>query len=307
MQIKIGCCGFPVSKTKYYKNLPIVEINSTFYKHPKQSVLLKWRKEAPENFEFTVKAHQNISHVYKLDPKPECIKALNLMVDICKTLNSKILLIQTPASFKPEKTILKKIQDFFKKAKADKHKVFLVWETRGLDWFKSEVKKTLKKVFDDYGIIHCTDPLVNLPISIGELAYFRLHGLGKRLYYYQYSDDELKKLLKTVKKFDGKREVYVLFNNLTMFTDALRFKSLVEKGRIPSLTGCFGLESFKKVVEKTRFPSSKANLLKMHGWKLFDLRQGEQTTVESVLEKVPTKNYGSLEELLSEIKKVLRT
>ncbi len=304
MPIKIGCCGFPVSKAKYYKELPVVEINSTFYNYPKHSVLLKWRKEAPENFEFTVKAHQDISHVYRLDPKPECIKALNLMVDICKTLNSKILLIQTPASFRPEKTILKKVQDFFKKA--GKHEVFWVWETRGPDWFKSEVKKTLEKIFDDYGVIHCTDPFVNLPIKTGELAYFRLHGLGKRLYYYQYSDDELKKLLETVKKFNKKREVYVLFNNLAMFTDALRFKSLVETGEIPSLTGCFGLESFRKIVEKTKFPVSKANLLKMHGWKLFDLKQGKQATVESVLEQIPTKNYSSLEELISETKKVLK-
>lgn len=303
MPIKIGCCGFPVSKTKYYRELPLVEINSTFYNYPKQSILLKWRREAPENFEFTVKAHQDISHTHRFNPNNECIKALNLMVEICKTLNSKILLIQTPASFKPEESNLKKVKEFF--GKIGKHKIFWVWETRGDEWFKPETKKTLKKIFDEYGIIHCTDPFISQPARVGEIAYFRLHGLGKRLYYYQYSDDELKKLLETVKKFNKKREVYVLFNNLTMFTDALRFKSLVEKGELPSLTGCFGLESFKKVVEKTKFPTSKPKLLKMHGWKLFDLKHGKQILVESVLEQIPTKTYNSLDELLSEAKKVL--
>jgi len=29
--IKVGCCGFPVNRGKYFKNLELVEIQSTFY------------------------------------------------------------------------------------------------------------------------------------------------------------------------------------------------------------------------------------------------------------------------------------
>ncbi|RLI05163.1 DUF72 domain-containing protein [Candidatus Bathyarchaeota archaeon] len=303
IHLKVGCCGFPVSKTKYYKEFSLVEINSTFYEYPKPSLLSKWKKEAPQNFEFTIKAHQNISHVYRFDLTPECIKALDLMVDACRTLNSKILLIQTPGSFKPNQTNLKKAQEFFKEAK--KHKLTLVWETRGPEWLTEEAKDNLKSFFEKFGVVHCTDPFVASPIFVGEVAYFRLHGLGKKLYYYQYSEEELRKLLDILKKFNGKREIYVLFNNLAMFTDALRFQTLVKTGNVPSLTGCFGLESFKKIFEKTKFPVSKTKLIKMYGWKLFDLKPGKQVTLNSILEKIPDKTYSNLDVLVKEAKKFL--
>jgi len=34
MKIKIGCCGFPTSKEKYYKDFKAVEIQKTFYQPP---------------------------------------------------------------------------------------------------------------------------------------------------------------------------------------------------------------------------------------------------------------------------------
>jgi len=30
-EIKIGCCGFPVGKERYYKEFDVVELQSTFY------------------------------------------------------------------------------------------------------------------------------------------------------------------------------------------------------------------------------------------------------------------------------------
>jgi uncharacterized protein YecE (DUF72 family) len=37
MKIKVGCCGFPVAKEKYYKNFDVVEIQQTFILRPKSS------------------------------------------------------------------------------------------------------------------------------------------------------------------------------------------------------------------------------------------------------------------------------
>ena len=102
---------------------------------------------------------------------------------------------------------------------------------------------------------------------------------------------------------DGKRKIYVLFNNLAMYTDALRFKNLVEKGKIPSLTGCYGLESFKKIVEKTKFPSSKSMLAKIHGWKLFDLKPGKQLSLNNVFEKISSKTLIALKSCLMKLKR----
>jgi len=60
--IKVGTCGFPISRKKYYEEFNVVEINSTFYSIPDIEWVKKIRNEAPENFEFTFKAFQGITH-----------------------------------------------------------------------------------------------------------------------------------------------------------------------------------------------------------------------------------------------------
>ncbi|HUI67533.1 MAG TPA: DUF72 domain-containing protein, partial [Nitrospirota bacterium] len=60
--IKIGCCGFPVSRKRYFELFPVVEIQQTFYQPPQFSLAQKWRREAPGGFEYTMKAWQLITH-----------------------------------------------------------------------------------------------------------------------------------------------------------------------------------------------------------------------------------------------------
>src|SRR5262245_59325240 len=62
-QIQIGTCGFGrTQKHDYVARLNCVEIQHTFYKPPLVKKLEKWRSEMPENFEFTLKAWQFITH-----------------------------------------------------------------------------------------------------------------------------------------------------------------------------------------------------------------------------------------------------
>jgi len=85
---------------------------------------------------------------------------------------------------------------------------------------------------------HVTDPLKTMPAYTGDVAYFRLHGLGERMYYYQHTDKELQRLYESVKALDtADKEVYVLFNNLSMFEDAKRFLSFAKHGHFPPLAG----------------------------------------------------------------------
>lgn len=300
--IKIGCCGFPISKAKYYQNFSLVEVNSTFYNYPKLNVLSKWRDDAPSKFEFTVKAHQDVSHTYRFS-LPDCDKAVDQMVEACKVLNSQILLIQTPASFKPDSINLSKIRRFFRKMR--KHPVTWVWETRGSEWTAPQIKSLLEDLLKKSSVIHCTDPFVNQPVHVEEIAYFRLHGLGDRMYYYQYSNEELQKLMETLQRF-RKCRIYVLFNNLTMYIDALRFSEFLRNAEFPSVTGHFGLESFRKIVEKTRFPITKSMLTRTYGWRLLDIELGKQARLKDVVEKMPGKTYPNLERLLEAAAEALR-
>ncbi len=47
---------------KYFEDFSLVEIQKTFYSFPKTSTVKKWREKAKEDFEFTIKASQLITH-----------------------------------------------------------------------------------------------------------------------------------------------------------------------------------------------------------------------------------------------------
>jgi len=297
--IKVGCCGFPTSMKKYFENFSLVELNSTFYRYPHMETVEGWRKKSPGTFEFAVKAHQDISHKAKMEVNTGSLQAFEHMKQICKTLNSKIMLIQTPGSFGPDK--LETAEKFFRKV--SREGLVLAWETRGPNWETPEVYKRLAQVLDELDVAHVTDPFRVMPVFTGEVSYFRLHGLGKQMYYYQYSDVELRKLKELTVPFERQsREVCVLFNNLSMFDDGVRFMEYLFKGVFPKITSSTGLASAREVVERTRYPVSKSMLIKKVGWRLVEAEEGKQVRLEAFLADLPSKTYKNVEELLEDIK-----
>ena len=204
-QMKIGCCGFPVGMKKYFESFNVVELQKTFYKFPKIETVKKWRKIAPKNFEFTLKANQIITHPLssptyrKMKKKPgnagffknvkEVFDTYKSTKEIGKILNTKIILFQCPASFKPTKENIENMYNFFNSVSKD---FVFTWEPRG-KWDES----TVKEICSELNLIHCVDPFKNNQVY-GDFSYFRLHGIGG--YRYKYSDDELKRLKKPAKK-----------------------------------------------------------------------------------------------------------
>ena len=294
--IKVGCCGFPTLK-KYFENFNLVELNSTFYQYPRTETVQGWREKAPKNFEFTVKTHQDVSHKSKMKVEEVSLKAFEQMKQICKILNSKILLIQTPGSFGPDR--LTDAEQFFKRV--NHGNVVLVWETRGPAWEKTETHKRLGQVLEALNVTHVTDPFKVMPAYTGEIAYFRLHGLGKQMYYYQYSDGELRKLKEFISTYKQK-DAYVLFNNLSMLEDAVRFLEYLSQGNFPKITDSAGLDSIREVARKMRYPASKTMLMKRVGWRLVELEDGKQVRFETILANLPSKTYQNVEELLEDVR-----
>jgi len=299
--IKVGCCGFPTSRKKYYEHFNLVELNVTFYKYPRSETIKKWREETSKNFEFTIKAHQDISHKAKMKLCEVSLQAFEKLKQFCKTLNSRVMLFQTPASFKPDK--LDDAEDFF--SKVNREDLILVWETRGSEWEKEDAHAQLKEVLENVNVTHVVDPFKTAVAYFGEIAYFRLHGLGEQMYYYQYSDLELRKLKELISPYEEKAaEVYVLFNNLSMFEDAKRFLEFLSKGTFPKITKACGLASVKENLEKTHFPTSKEMLTRKVGWRLVELEDGKQVRLNSLLAGLPSKKYESAEDLVKEIKAI---
>ena len=228
--IKVGCCGWAEAHQKYFKDFKVIEIQETFYNLEKISRYEKWREEAPEDFEFVIKAWMIITHsisspTYRrlknrfgnlknygfFKSTPEVLKAWEKTERIARALRTKIIVFQCPASFKPEPENIENLRRFFKKIKT--RDFIYAWEPRG-KWEEGLIKKLCQEL----DLVHCVDPFKTKPL-FGKINYFRLHGQPGYNLRYKYTDQDLKKLL----EFCNKKENYILFNNISMLDDALRF------------------------------------------------------------------------------------
>lgn len=237
IQCLIGCCGFRMARRAYFAHFPVVELQDTFYEPPSVELAAKWRAEAPPDFQFCLKAWQLITHA----PKSPTYRRLKSRLSagesdlvgsfrdteqvwlawertrgIARTLHAKLVLFQCPKSFRPTAENVRNFRTFFERV--DRTEFRLAWEPRGTDW-SDELVRDLCARFD---LIHCVDPFDRMPVH-GDVLYWRLHGRGG--YSYVYSDQELLDLRDRLAS-QPVAPGYVLFNNVRMKEDALRFQQL---------------------------------------------------------------------------------
>jgi len=233
--IRTGCCGFPVARNRYFGLFPVVEIQQTFYQPPKVSLAEKWRREAPADFEYAMKAWQLITHEPKsptyrrlkakipearekrygsFKPTEEVLAAWETTREIAEALAAKVVVFQCPASFAPDSENRENLKRFFSRIERGAH--VLAWEPRG-KWLPDEIKSICREL----DLVHVVDPFVSHQ-TFGDISYYRLHG--RNGYRYKYTVGDLK-LLKGLAR--EKQDCYVMFNNVHMYEDAAAFNELV--------------------------------------------------------------------------------
>jgi len=117
VELHIGTSGYSYKEWKgpfYPEDLPAgemlrfygerlngVEINNTFYRMPKASVLEEWASQVPEAFRFSIKASQKITHHKRLK---EAGDETDYLVRTVGTLGPKLgcLLFQLPPNLKAD-------------------------------------------------------------------------------------------------------------------------------------------------------------------------------------------------------------
>jgi uncharacterized protein YecE (DUF72 family) len=240
--LRVGCCGFPLSLTRYARVFRVVEVQQTFYQPPLARTLEKWRTQVPPGFEFTLKARQLITHeatspTYRRlrerlgdQEKAEVgafrlsapvLRAWERTLECARILGSRVILLQCPARFGPTEENKTNLRAFLRKIRSDTRsksqveRLSLVWEPRG-EWKTEEVKE----LCEELRLVHGVDPFQQMPVT-SDGAYFRLHGRGG--YRHRYSDAELEELRSKTRAWSP---CYVLFNNLSMREDAQRFQKL---------------------------------------------------------------------------------
>lgn len=223
---------------EYTLQFPVVEVQQTFYQPPQVQTLERWRAEAPTDFEFTIKAWQLITHearspTYKrlkkvlteaeregcgaFRPTQIVSEAWALTLACARALSSQRILFQCPASFTPTRVNVESLRSFFRSVERDEAMQFM-WEPRG-DW-SDELVRALCRELD---LIHVVDPFA-ARTQTPDNCYYRLHGRKGKGWRYVYEDGELEELAAMLPSGNTS---YVLFNNVRMREDALRFQQLV--------------------------------------------------------------------------------
>lgn len=239
VMIRFGCASWQLPKAvraqfpdggtllaRYAQRLPAVEVNSSFYRHHRQSQYAKWASEVPVDFRFAVKLPRWITH----DQRLRTHDGLDEFLEETAGLGDKLgpLLVQLPPKlgFEPEAA-----EAFFD---ALRHRFggAVVCEPRHGNWFEAEADALLQR----YRIARVApDPA---PVSAAQspggwtdLVYYRLHGSPRR-FYSEYGQAFVADLAERLRAAADTAETWCIFNNTAAeagFNDALALADLATR------------------------------------------------------------------------------
>jgi len=220
------------------RDLAAVEVQETFYRPVSVDRAAKWRALAPPEFRFAVKASQFITHeassptyrrsrrIIPVDgrsayghfqdsaPVREGWEATRV---VAEALGARVIVFETPATFGPTDANRTALFRFFESIHTD--------ALKGIELRGGWATHLVARICEEIGLVHVVDPFDREPATYG-LAYFRLHGSppGPPMDRYTYTDADLLRLKAICDEYD---DSYVMFNNRSMHSDALRFQRML--------------------------------------------------------------------------------
>ena len=216
--ITIGCAGFPVPATRYFKEFLFVEVTDTHVAQPGAGTIRRWRREAPPGFVFAVQAPNDVGlEGYRAGKLVE--SALKNMADVARELEAQIGVFVSPPDFaasRPNKTAVRE----FLASVGKKRFKRVVWEPPPT-WDADEAHALAL----ESGAVAARDPLTSGPSPKSPFAYYRLPGpAGHKS---RYEDPAIDKLAEIALACKNGHAVYV-FANVDMFADAKRLKKAMK-------------------------------------------------------------------------------
>ncbi|HEV2394857.1 MAG TPA: DUF72 domain-containing protein [Verrucomicrobiae bacterium] len=214
MNLYVGTSGYSYKEWKgtfYPEDLPekqmlrfygarfrAVEINNTFYRMPKESVLEAWGSEVPSDFKFVLKAPQRITHMQRLKDAGDSVAYL---LKVAAALKERLgpLLFQLPPYLKKD---LPRFRDFLGLLPRQPGAAF---EFRHQSWFDPEIFDLLHQHQAVLCIAEAENDLEIPFVSTADWGYMRLRRPD-------YGDAALKAWAKRVKQQQW-REAFVFFKH----------------------------------------------------------------------------------------------
>ena len=209
---------YPTSSTNklsFYSNVyKTAEVDSSFYAFPSKGLVLGWARYTPDDFVFSVKLPQLLTHEKKLElskgVEADLIRFLGVLRPLITSGKLGPVLIQLPPSFSYQSDF-EKLKGFLGKAPDD---VRFAVEFRHPSWLREDVWSYLRG--RNVANVIVDEPL--LPpdtVTTADFAFIRWHGRGSRPWYnYRYSDRELDSWVPKVKEVTARvKETFGYFNN----------------------------------------------------------------------------------------------
>ena len=214
MNLYVGTSGYSYKEWKgsfYPEDLPdkqmlrfygerfrSVEINNTFYRMPKPSVLEAWIGEVPEEFKFVLKAPQRITHLQRLKDAGDSVSYLLKVAGALK-VHLGPFLFQLPPFLKKDVT---RLREFLPLLQSGYRAAF---EFRHQSWFDEEVFALLRDHQATLCIAEAENDLDIPFVSTADWGYLRLRRPD-------YGDAELAAWVDRVRKQEW-RDVFVFFKH----------------------------------------------------------------------------------------------
>jgi uncharacterized protein YecE (DUF72 family) len=188
----------------YAQHFPTVELNASFYRLPTETMINSWNRRLPKTFHMAVKGWRSVTHLAKLLNCEEPLHTFLARVEPLQTL--RVILWQLPPSlhFDPERL------DGFLKQLPEKFRYAV--EFRHASWWREETGEILAR--HKVAFVAVSHPRLPPDVFLTtDFLYLRFHGLGKQLYRYNYSTQELQEWVERLRPYVKSHTIYAYFNN----------------------------------------------------------------------------------------------
>lgn len=207
----------------YARHLDAVEVNASFYRLPRESLVRGWLAKTPDHFRFALKAWRAITHYRRL---ADCDDLLPPFFAVADLFGSRLgpILFQLPPRFPAEPDRLARFLDGLPAGYR------YAFEFRDPSWHGEEVYAILRRhgaAFCPFDLAGTTGPRV----ATAGFVYARLHGHERR-YRGAYPETVLREWADWFARCRGDgRDVWVFFDNTDeeahAVCDALRLRALL--------------------------------------------------------------------------------
>lgn len=200
------------SRLTFYASLfNSIEINSSFYKTPKDATVARWAASVPDNFRFTFKLSKEITHIKDFNFSETDVEAFLKAINSVKDKKG-CLLIQFPPSTGYEYIVqLDRLLSCIRQNETSHWNLAI--EFRNKSWYHKNTYNLLNS-FGASLVIHdipkSATPLIN---HKSDFIYIRFHGPAGN-YRDSYSEDFLYDYATFIsERIEEGKVVYIYFNN----------------------------------------------------------------------------------------------